>query len=404
MKISNKIIYIIVTIILLSLFVYSVIPNQTNEETEANSYNVDYNKLDEIIFNVKTTKVFKGDLVQTITANGIVRAEKELDITSNINGIINEINIYEGKYVNKNEVLISFDDREYKVDLREAEERIIEAKVSYGLLIKDAPADTVGNIKQIEIEKKLKKLEEDYTNNQIAENEYLKLKEDLEMKLIFTGAKREELILNKSGYNAAINQIDRAKLNLEYTKIKAPFSGVIGNFDLVVGQRSTAGNTLFKLFSSSIMQISIDVLESELNKIKIGNKAEIEIPAFQSEKFIGKVERISPYIDTENRTCKVIISLKNIDHKVKPGMYVNVKITSNILTTRNLIPKEALLNRDKRNLVFTVEDSLAKWKYVDIGEQNDEYIEILNGVEAGENLIIEGQFNLAHDSKVRIIN
>ncbi|MFZ1288461.1 MAG: efflux RND transporter periplasmic adaptor subunit [Melioribacteraceae bacterium] len=404
MKISNKIIYIIVTIILLSLFVYSVLPNQTNEETEANSYNVDYNKLDEIIFNVKTTKVFKGDLVQTITANGIVRAEKELDITSNINGIINEINIYEGKYVNKNEVLISFDDREYKVDLREAEERIIEAKVSYGLLIKDAPADTVGNIKQIEIEKKLKKLEEDYTNNQIAENEYLKLKEDLEMKLIFTGAKREELILNKSGYNAAINQIDRAKLNLEYTKIKAPFSGVIGNFDLVEGQRSTAGNTLFKLFSSSIMQISIDVLESELNKIKIGNKAEIEIPALQSEKFIGKVERISPYIDTENRTCKVIISLKNIDHKVKPGMYVNVKITSNILTARNLIPKEALLNRDKRNLVFTVEDSLAKWKYVDIGEQNDEYIEILNGVEAGENLIIEGQFNLAHDSKVRIIN
>ena len=152
------------------------------------------------------------------------------------------------------------------------------------------------------------------------------------------------------------------------------------------------------------MKIDINILESELNKVSIGNNVEIEIPALPEEKFIGKVSQISAYIDTENRTGKIVLSIKNIDSKIKPGMFAKVLVASKTLNDKILIPKDALLVRDKRNLVFTVEDSLAKWKYVDIGEQNDKYIEVINGVNAGENIIVEGHFNLAHDSKVRIIN
>ncbi|MCB0744905.1 MAG: efflux RND transporter periplasmic adaptor subunit, partial [Ignavibacteriae bacterium] len=348
--------------------------------------------------------VTKGTLVQKITANGIVRADKELDVSANISGVISEINIYDGKYVNKNDILIRLDDREYQINLREAEERIIEAKVNYGFLIKDAPTDSTKSEEKEIITKQLIELEKQYENSLITEEEYNEKKDELDMKLIFTGAKREELILNKSGYNAAINQIDKAKLNLDYTVIRAPFNGVIGNFDLVIGERIGAGDKLFKLFSTYTMKIDINILESELNKVSIGNNVEIEIPALPEEKFIGKVSQISPYIDTENRTSKIVLSIKNIDSKIKPGMFAKVLVASKTLNDKILIPKDALLVRDKRNLVFTVEDSLAKWKYVDIGEQNDKYIEVINGVNAGENIIVEGHFNLAHDSKVRIIN
>ncbi len=405
MKISNKLSITIVVLIISIILIYFFTKPDKQEVTEnTTSENVNYNQLDEIIFKVKTKPVIKGELVQKISANGIVKAAKELEITSNINGIINQINVYEGKYVSKDELLISMDDREYRINLREAQEKIIEAKVNYGLLIKDLPSDTLKSKEQKQIEKQLIELEKKYNASEITEENYLKKKEDLDMKLIFTGAKREELILNKSGYNAALNQIERAKLNLEYTKIKAPFSGAIGNFDLVTGQRITGGQKLFKIFNMNTMKIDINILENELEKIKIGNNVKIEVPALNNENFVGTVTAISPYIDKDERTCKVVVSIKNKGSKLKSGMFAKVLIDSKTFKDQILIPKEALLVRDKRNLVFIVENSLAKWKYVDIGEENEKYISILKGVEEGESVIVEGQFNLAHDSKVKVIN
>lgn len=404
MIISKKIIYPVFILIILVVIVYAFLPSETNSENDGNYQNVDYNKLDEIVFNVKTETITRGDLVQKILADGIVRANKELEITSNISGVISDINVFEGKHVGSNELLLELDNREYKIDLREAEERIIEAKVNYGFLVDDSPKELSKSEEQIAIEKELKELEIKYENSQLSEGEYLNKKEELEMKLIFTGAKREELILNVSGYNAARNQIERARLNFEYTNIKAPFAGVVGDFDLVVGQRINSGESLFKLFSTYTLNIEINILESELNKISIGNEVDIEIPAIPDEKFIGKVSRISPYIDIENRTSRVVISITNKDSKIKPGMFARVLIASKKYSNKILIPKQALLVRDKRNLVFTVEDSLAKWKYVDIGKKNEEFIEITKGVDVDEKVIVEGHFNLAHDSKVRIIN
>ena len=107
MKIPIKIIYLIVAIIALIFMIYAFLPNGNSTENDTNQSNVDYNKLDEIIFNFKTDTVTKGTLVQKITANGIVRADKELDVSANISGVISEINIYDGKYVNKNDILKS---------------------------------------------------------------------------------------------------------------------------------------------------------------------------------------------------------------------------------------------------------------------------------------------------------
>jgi multidrug efflux pump subunit AcrA (membrane-fusion protein) len=84
-------------------------------------------------------------------------------------------------------------------------------------------------------------------------------------------------------------------------------------------------------------------------------------------------------------------------------MFATVNIETASLKDRILIPKDALLVRDRRNLVFAVEDTLAKWKYVDIGEQNDDYIEVLRGISPGEEVIIEGHYTLAHDAKINVI-
>ncbi|MCL5031303.1 MAG: efflux RND transporter periplasmic adaptor subunit, partial [Bacteroidetes bacterium] len=336
---------------------------------------VNYGRLDDVVFDVKTKPIIKGDLILYINANGMIKASEELEISANINGVINTLNIYEGKYVNKNDLLIGLDDREYEIAINDTKVKITDARVEYAFLTKESTHDSLSNSKINEIERQIQKLDNDYKNGKIDEIKYNNLKDELDMKLIFTGAKREEVIQNKSGLTSAINAYKRAKLNYEYTKIAAPFSGVIGDFDLVKGQRINAGQKLCKLFYTSVLKIDVGVLENDVKKIQVGNSAKIELPSLTGETFIGRVVNISPYIDEQTKTCKVIIQIQNTTKELKPGMFVNVSIETNKLQNRILIPKEALLIRDKRPLVFVVEGNLAKWKYVKIGETPGHEIE-----------------------------
>jgi len=155
--------------------------------------------------------------------------------------------------------------------------------------------------------------------------------------------------------------------------------------------------------NNSTLKIDIGVLENDISKIRIGGSAKVEVPSIEGEYFNGRIVNISPYIDKETKTCKVTVQLQNPSNKLKPGMFARVLLETENLNNRVLIPKEALLVRDKRNLVFVVENGLAKWKYVQIGKQNDQLIEIEEGVLPDEEVIVEGHYTLAHDAKVRVI-
>lgn len=400
---KSKLTLSIVLIIIVIGVVWFLIPTEKLNPNYIDNSSIDYNKLNDVIFDVKTYPVIRGDLNLYINANGIVKASQELDVTSNISGVINTINIFEGKKVNKGDLLIGLDDREYELNLSDARVKVTDSKIEYGFLLKESSNDSVVNPNVKVISEQLNKLEEDFKSGKVSEQKYNSLKDELEMKLIFSGAKKEEIIQNKSGLTSAINSYKKAKLNYEHTKIYAPFSGEIGDFDLVVGKRINAGEKLFKLLNNSNLKVDVGVLESDISKIKIGNIAKITSPVFPELTFWGFVSNLSPYIDNATKTCKATIQIKNASNELKPGMFVNVFIQSNIFKNRILIPKEALLVRDRRNLVFVVENNLAKWKYIQIGEQNDKYIEVKEGLEQGEQLIIEGQYNLAHDSKVRVL-
>lgn len=394
---------ITIVVLVISSLLWVVLPGKSEKQLERDSANINYDKLDEIVFDVRIKPVIKGDLFLYINANGIVRATEELELTSNISGVITTLNIFEGKEVKKGEAMIGLDDREYELALNDARVKVTDSRVEYGFLAMETPGDTTNNPKAREITERIQKLDKDFNDGKISELKYNALKDELDMKLIFTGAKREEIIQNKSGLTTAINAYKRAKLNYEYSKISAPFNGTVGDFDLVKGQRVNAGQKLCKLFNTSTLRIDVGVLENDITKIKVGNITKVEVPSITGETFNGRVVNVSPYIDKETKTCKVTIQIQNGSNKLKPGMFVKVFIESNNLQSRILIPKEALLVRDKRSLVFVVEGDLAKWKYIQIGEQNDEFIEVTEGLEPRENVIVEGQYTLAHDAKVRVI-
>lgn len=401
MKIPSKIIIAIFGILVILLLVYSLVPSGMNEKANQNNSNINYERLDDVVFNVKTQEVKRGDLIKSVSATGLIKAYNELDMVSNITGYLEEIYIYEGKQVSKGNLLLKFDDRDQKIAISEAEVNLMNAKIEYGFFSKEE----AGNIDKKTADSiliKLNELESKFREKQITESEYLSSKEKLDLALLFTGAKRDEVLLNKSGMTNALNAINRAKLNFSYTEITAPFSGVIGDVDLVPKKRVNAGEKIFKLLDISRLKVEIGVLENEITSIAIGNKAEVKLSALPGRIYYGKVIHINPLIDPESKTCRVTVEIPNSDRYIKPGMFASINIQSEILKNRILIPKEALLVRDKRNLVFVAESSLAKWRYVEVGDQNDAYIEVVDGVEPGESVIVEGHYNLAHDSNIRM--
>jgi multidrug efflux pump subunit AcrA (membrane-fusion protein) len=85
-----------------------------------------------------------------------------------------------------------------------------------------------------------------------------------------------------------------------------------------------------------------------------------------------------------------------------PGMYATVSIQTETFANRLLVPKAALLVRDQRPLVFVAQQGLAKWHYVDVENENDQFIAIRSGIEPGDTVIVDGHYTLAHDARIKL--
>lgn len=404
MKISTKNVGVAISVILLIILVWAIIPKAKVEEAVEDK-NVNTDNLDKIEFKVTTSKVFKGDLIKWVKANGIVKAARELEMQANVSGYLKELNVYEGKKVNENDLLIALDDTHYQLSLRDAKARVNSTIVDYKINIGDSSRFS-GEIdtKRKAIDAKIAELDKQFSAGKISKDDYEAKYDELYTDLIMSGGKRKEIAADKSNLTSARVAEMKARLELAYTKIHAPFKGAIGDLDLVVGQRINAGTKLFKLFETAILKVEVRVLENDVASIAVGNFVEVMVNSLPNEKFTGKVAFISPQIDTETKTCKVIVEMQNKNDKIKPGMFASVNIQAATFKNRLLAPIEALVVRDKRNLVFVVVDDVAKWEYFDLGETNDRYIEIIGGnVNLGDEVVIQGHTNLAHDAKIKVI-
>lgn len=120
------------------------------------------------------------------------------------------------------------------------------------------------------------------------------------------------------------------------------------------------------------------------------------------KKFLGKVIEVNPSIDLTKRTAVVTVLLNNPGLLIKPGMFASVKIGTQTFSNVLLIPHSSLLVRENSTLVFTLENGLALWQYITVGLSNDKYYIVKKGLSVGDTVIVGGNYNLAHQSKVKI--
>jgi RND family efflux transporter MFP subunit len=361
---------------------------------------------------VKVAPVKRGDLVIKLKSPGEAYTDRMIAVKAEVGGVVKTLAAYEGRHVKQDEVLVELDDREYRLTLEKAD--ALRLKYLSDLYLEQtfrpAPSEIdpakLAHLK--ETETAFRKAAAALDRGQISRDDYEKVQKDYELALIETGQKKEEIMAASKGLTQAEIDVKMARLELEKTVVRAPFAGVVTDVKISQREHVEAGRELFSLVDIGRIRVKARVLESEVGRIKPGRSVDLRFSAYPDKVFSGTVEAVAPIVNAEDKTCPVYIALRNPNEEIKPGMHAEVEIAAQIYPDRLLVPQAAILVRGGRKLVFTVENGLAKWRYVTVGVENEDFAEILpsdrpeEGVKEGDLVITEGHFTLAHDTRVAV--
>jgi RND family efflux transporter MFP subunit len=238
-------------------------------------------------------------------------------------------------------------------------------------------------------------------NLEISEQEYEKQKSLYEK----GGVTLRELRNSEVSKTNARYNYDNALIQLEKMNVTAPFSGIIVELPYYTqGTRVPSGSHLLSMMSYSSMYLNINLPEKNISEVKLNQEVLLTNYTIPEDTLIGKVTELSPAISAETRTFTGKVEVQNQALILRPGMFVKADIITDRKDSTIVIPKDIILTRGRQKYVFVVgRNSAANQRWITTGIENQNSVEVLEGLKVNERLIIKGFETLRDNSKVRII-
>ncbi|MFV8867386.1 efflux RND transporter periplasmic adaptor subunit [Serratia fonticola] len=233
-----------------------------------------------------------------------------------------------------------------------------------------------------------------------AQQEYLAIRKLGDSAL--TSAARQRLALQFMP-EAIIRQVERSGQPQTRITITAPESGFINKLDAREGMQVTATQGLFELASLDPVWMVIDYPQAQAGLLQVGDAVAASSASWPGERFTGEVSELLPNVDPLTRTFKARIVLKNPQQRLKPGMYLQMQLAQNAGAKPVLaIPQEALIGSGDRNRVLVAEGN-GHFAPVDVvaGLAQDGWVEIKQGLQAGQQVATSGQFLIDSEASMR---
>jgi membrane fusion protein, multidrug efflux system len=308
---------------------------------------------------VEAGKPTRGDVYAVYSGTAPIEAYAEADVIAKVAGEVREILVEEGDDVSQGQVLARLDGDRLRLELNQSEAN-------------------------------LRKLQRDYERNV-----------DLKDKgLISTGdfdKIRYEMEALEASYNLA-------KLELDYTQIRAPIDGVVSNRFIRRGNTVAVSEPVFRVTSFDPLVAYLHVPEREYRNIHKDQIVTIDIDALQGQRIVASVTRVSPIVDPETGTFKISIEISDEQRRIKPGMFGRISIVYDQHLDVLQIPRSAILEDDGETSVFVVEDDKAIRRSITTGYSNSGQIEISSGLTDDDRVITVGHVGLKDDAVVTVIN
>jgi RND family efflux transporter MFP subunit len=210
-----------------------------------------------------------------------------------------------------------------------------------------------------------------------------------------------QLARTRSGYDQALAQYQLAAYEAQKAVLTAPFDGTVANLFAKPFNMASASETFCTIVNTRNMEASFSVLEGEAPLIQKGDKVTITPFSLPDGKTEGHVSEINPSVD-EDGMVRVKASVTNPGNKLFEGMNVRIHIQRTV-GKQLVVPKEAVVLRSGKQVVFTLVKGKAYWNYVQTGLENAGSYIITEGLTEGDIIITSGNINLAHESAVSVL-
>src|SRR6266496_1655859 len=216
-------------------------------------------------------------------------------------------------------------------------------------------------------------------------------------KAALTAARRHLLILGLK--DSAIDSLATKPDLAAVFSLNSPIDGVVVERNASIGASVGTDANLFKIINISRVWVDANVFEKDLQRVRLGQQVKLTVPAFPGASFSGKVILVNSIVDPETRTVKVRTEVANPDGRLKPDMFANVEIITDVNRAAISIPKSAVLNDEGKTVVFVGEGNGYKKREVHVGIQNGDQVEIVEGLNAGDKVVVKGNYLLLQQSK-----
>ncbi len=218
-----------------------------------------------------------------------------------------------------------------------------------------------------------------------------------------TNARRRLELLGISAQE--IDEIVRSGKPVEAIAIRSPVDGYVVGKNAVAGVAVQPGTVLFEVADLTQVWVAADVYEQDIARVRVGQRARLELGAYPGESHIGKVTFISPVLDSGSRTLRLRLEFKNKSDRngprLRPGMYGTVFLDLPSATGL-LVPAEAVVDTGEMHYLFvTKEGGHFEPRMVKVGGRSKDKVEILSGVAEGETVVTTGNFLVDSESRLR---
>jgi membrane fusion protein, heavy metal efflux system len=210
-------------------------------------------------------------------------------------------------------------------------------------------------------------------------------------------ARRHLLILGLK--DAAIDALaTKPDLASSVFSLTSPIAGIVVERNGTVGATVGTDANVFKIIDLSRVWIDANVFEKDLERVRLGQEVKVGVTAFPNANFSGRVILVSSVVDPDTRSVKVRTEVSNQDGRLKPDMFANVQIITDLHRTAISIPQSAVLKDGDKSVVFVADGNGYKKRQVTTGIQGDDRVEIVDGLSAGDKVVVKGNYLLLQQS------
>lgn len=306
---------------------------------------------------VKAVTLTSSSYTDSIFALGNGQAKESITVTAATSDYVAAIFFEDNDSVNKGDLLITLEDEEEQAKLKELEATLFEQKRQLARLVDLA--------------------KEKATSQSLVDEQHAKVQ-------------------------VSQAQIEVAKTQLKQLSIRAPFAGVLGLRQVSLGSYLTPGTVITTLDDINTIKVAFEVPEKHLSDLKISQAVAVTTDAYRKETFLGKLTSIDYRVDPITRSIQLRAEIENADHKLRPGMLLNIEITKSV-SNALLLPESAVVPQQHKQFVFRIKaDNTVEKVSVVTGRRQPGVVEIVDGLNEGDRIVTEGTLRLTQGSSVTV--